>query len=95
MATRTKRPKRPKRWTETDKFAAHVGRNIAALGRRVGAEQPENIHLLVDVGEQIDIALADAVNRLREAAFTDGEIGRWMGGVTKQAVQQRFPREQA
>jgi hypothetical protein len=43
------------------------------------------------IARQVREHLAEVVPDLRTLGFTDGEIGSYLG-VTKQAVQKRFPR---
>lgn len=64
---------------------------VDALGRRVAAGDPDGLGLLRLVEMRVEDAFAAAVQGWRASGFTDGEIGRELG-VTRQAVQKRWPR---
>ncbi len=68
-------------------------RLVRAVGRRVAQDDPDDLAVLVDIGRAVDEALRVAVDGLRESGFTDAQIGRALGGVSRQAVGQRFPRQ--
>lgn len=71
--------------------AQGIIRQIGALGRRLALDDPEpGTSLLRDVTAAVDQAFATAVAGWREN-FSDAEIGRALD-VSKQAVQQRWPR---
>lgn len=81
----------PKARTDSE-LAGAIGRQIAALGRRLALDDPEpSYRLLAELRGAVESALAVAVAGWREHSFSDGEIGEALG-VTKQAVQQRWPR---
>jgi hypothetical protein len=82
---------RPRRGRETSDIADGVVRLIDALGRRVGEEDSE-LGQFARVREALDRAEAEAVNRLRSLGLSDALIGYELG-VSKQAVQKRWPRE--
>ncbi len=67
-------------------------RLVRAVGRRVAQDDPDDLAELVEIGRAVDEALRVAVDGLRESGFTDAQIGAALGGVTRQAVSQRFPR---
>jgi hypothetical protein len=71
--------------------AEAIGRMIGALGRRCAAADPDTGKLLRFLAGELDDAFAEAVAGWRAARFSDAQIGRELG-VTKQAVQQRWPR---
>lgn len=71
-----------------------ICRLVAALGRRCAGSDPDTATYLAMVRDQLDHAFAGAVQGWRAAGFSDGQIGRELG-VTKQAVQQRWPRRPA
>lgn len=54
---------------------------------------PDFAHLLTQVEDELAAAMKDAVTGWRSHGFSDSQIGRELG-VTKQAVQQRWPRKQ-
>lgn len=74
-----------------DDVADGVARMIGALGRRCAAADPDTAKLLRLLQEELDDAFTTAVAGWREAGISDAQIGRELG-VTKQAVQQRWPR---
>ena len=63
---------------------------VAALIRRVAAEDPESLLYLAELREQLDAGMAMAVPAMRENGATDDEIAR-VFGVTRQAVSKRWP----
>jgi transposase-like protein len=62
-----------------------------AIGNRADDGDVEDLALLLEVGEAYRRTLHRCVNGLRDAGYSDRDIGEFLG-VTKQAVQQRFPR---
>jgi hypothetical protein len=81
---------RRRRFRETPDVTEAVRRLIGAIGRRVGEEDPESLGLLIEVEAGVALAFADAVKALREAGFSDADIGRALG-TSRQAVNQRWP----
>lgn len=80
-------------YRETPEVSKAVVRLTKAIGRRVAADGiPEYLDELGAVERALHEAYATAVAGLRETGFSDAEIGRPLG-VTRQAVQQRWPRE--
>jgi hypothetical protein len=75
-----------------DEIAEAIGRMLRALGRRCADGDPDTAHLLRFLLGELDDAFADAVAGWRRSGFSDAQIGRELG-VTKQAVQQRWPRQ--
>lgn len=71
--------------------ASAIARQVRALGKRVGGADPDSAQLLTLVGCALDDAWAGAVAEWRATGFSDTEIGHELH-VTKQAVQQRWPR---
>lgn len=67
-------------------------RMVRALGRRAERGDPDTASLLRMVGGELELATARAVAGWRDAGFSDAAIGRELG-VTKQAVQKRWPRQ--
>ena len=76
---------------ETREVAAAAERMIRAVGERVGMEDPEGILYLSKLSQACDKAAARAVEGLRQGGHTDKAIGEALG-MTRQAVQQRWPR---
>lgn len=74
-----------------DEIAEAIGRMIRALGRRCATADPDTARLFVFLEGELADALGDAVVGWRAAGISDAQIGRELG-VTKQAVQQRWPR---
>ena len=83
--------KRPKSDTHV---ASAVKSMVRALGQRCSALDPDSGLYLVAVQDELDRAFATAVAGWRLSGFSDGQIGETLG-VTKQAVQKRFPRQPA
>lgn len=71
--------------------AEAIARMIGALGRRCADADPDTAALLRLLQTELDDAFALAVAGWRAAGASDAQIGRELG-VTKQAVQQRWPR---
>jgi hypothetical protein len=82
-------PKRPRRQVENDGYAAFVRRILRAYSRRVGDGDIEALVLMLGMAEEIDVAIAEAVNGLRAYGYSWAEIGSRVG-VTRQAAQQRW-----
>jgi DNA-directed RNA polymerase specialized sigma24 family protein len=83
------RPQRAER--DDEDIVQAVARLIAAVGRRASAADPDSAHWLRYLAGELDDAFAAAVAGWRLSGFSDAQIGRELG-VTKQAVQQRWPR---
>jgi hypothetical protein len=64
---------------------------VMALGRRVGEEDPGDLRYLDSLDSALAAARALAVDGLRRGGATDVQIGEALG-MTRQAVQQRWPR---
>lgn len=77
---------------EDDKIADAVVRMTRALGRRVAAGDPDAAVLFERLDGELRQAWSVAVAGWRSSGFSDGEIGAPLG-ITKQAVQQRWPRQ--
>lgn len=69
-----------------------IRRMISALGREVAAGDPEDLKRLRALKDHVDLELGKTVRAQREQGFTDVQIGTALG-MTRQAVQQRWPRE--
>jgi hypothetical protein len=82
-------PKRPRRQVENDEYGAFVRRVLRAYSRRVGDGDVEALALLVGLAEEIDAAMAEAVQGLRARGYSWAEIGSRLG-ISRQAAQQRW-----
>lgn len=72
-------------------LAEAIVRMTRALGARCASGDPDTAFYLNMVQQQLDAARSEAVAGWRRN-FSDGQIARELG-VTKQAVQKRWPRE--
>ena len=90
-AHESKKRARGRSYRETPEVADAVGRLILAVGKRVATEDDKDLEVLLDLEVQLRKAWSLAVAGLRRSNYTDGDIGAVLG-ITKQAVQQRWPR---
>jgi hypothetical protein len=81
--------KRPQRQVENDEYAAFARRVLQAYARRVGNGDVEALILPTSLAEEIDTAIARAVNGLRAFGYSWAEIGSRLG-ITRQAAQKRW-----
>jgi hypothetical protein len=65
---------------------------VRALGVRCASLDPDSAAFLLSVEDELESAFAAAVDGWRRSGFSDAQIGVCLRGVSKQAVQQRFPR---
>jgi hypothetical protein len=88
-----RRADRPER--ELPEHASGARRFVRALGRRVGDGDPYDLPELLAIHDAVDEALRVAVERLRERGYSDRAIGEGFpgGGISRQAVEQRWPRK--
>lgn len=84
-------PKRRNGHKEDSDIAAAVARLIRALGKRAATADPNTGADLKMLEAEIASAWATAIVGWRRSGFTDADIGAALG-VSKQAVQQRWPR---
>jgi hypothetical protein len=82
-------PNRPRRRVENDEYSAFVRRILRAYSRRVGGGDIEALALMLDLAEEIDSAIAEAVKGLRTCGYSWAKIGSRLG-ITRQAAQQRW-----
>ena len=82
-------PKRPRRQVENDEYAAFVRRILRACSRRVGDGDVEALALMLGLAEEIDTAIAEAVEGLGAYGYFWASIGARLG-ITRQAAQQRW-----
>jgi predicted nucleotidyltransferase len=80
-------------YKETNNVAGGVCRQIKAVGERVAQEDPEDLLALQQIEQALDRAWSTAVTGLRATGYTDRDIGKVLGGITKQSVAERWPRE--
>jgi hypothetical protein len=91
-ALSAKRARRAKQPRSDEDIVDAVLRMVRAIGRRAATADPDHARLLRLVDEELAEAWRRAVAGWRADGFSDAQIGREIG-VTKQAVQQRFPRD--
>ena len=82
-------PKRRKRITENDDYAAFARRVIAAYSRRVAAGDIDALTAMARLADDLDHAIGDAISGLRARGYSWAEIGTRLG-ITRQAAQQRW-----
>ena len=82
-----------RRYRETPEVVAGIRRQIRAVGRRIATEDPADLRFLLDLERELQRAWRIAVVGIRGAGFTDREIGEILG-TSRQAVEQRWPRDQ-
>jgi len=78
-------------YRETPDVVKATRRLILAVGKRVAVEDPDDLRFLSQLEHGLDQAWGLAVAGLRRSGYTDGQIGDQLG-ITKQAVQKRWPR---
>lgn len=76
---------------ETSDVAGAAVRMVRALGKRAGQEDPEDLRELLRVRAELDAAMGAAIEGLRAGGHNDIAIGEVLG-MSRQAVQQRWPR---
>jgi hypothetical protein len=83
-------PKRLRPVVENDTYAAFTRRILAAYGRRIGrAGDVDALAELVELGDDIETAIQDAVTGLRGHGYSWAEIAVRLG-ISRQAAQQRW-----
>ena len=82
---------RGRRYRETPDVSDAVGRLILTVHRRVATEDPPDLRYLLDLEAKLAEAMSVAVAGQRASGYSDADIGAALG-VTRQAIQQRFPR---
>lgn len=86
-----KRDQKPRPYRDTADVAEAVERLIRTVGKRCATEDADALKNLVALEASLAEAWAIAIAGIRESGATDAQIGRELG-VTRQAVQQRWPR---
>jgi hypothetical protein len=82
--------RRPRPVVENDAYTAFTRRVLAAHGRRIGRDgDVDALAQLVNLGDDIETAVQDAVTGLRGYGYSWAEIARRLG-ITRQAAQQRW-----
>ncbi|SRR6266581_9185245 len=79
----------PRYVVENPAFAAFARRVIRAHSRRVAAGDVEALADLVNLSDQLDIAISDAVKGLHDFGYSWSEIGSRLG-MSKQAAHKRW-----
>lgn len=82
-------PKRRRRITENDEYAAFLRRVIRAYSRRVARGDIDALTDMTTLAADLDQAIGDAVTGLRAKGYSWAEIGLRLG-ITRQAAQQRW-----
>jgi hypothetical protein len=82
-------PKRARRVTENDDYAAFARRIVRAYARRVATGDVEALTAMLGLSADLDAAIGQAVTGLRACGYSWGDIGARLG-VTRQAAQQRW-----
>lgn len=78
-------------YRDTSDVTEAVERLIRTVGKRCAMEDPDALMNLVALEGALGEAWEIAIVGIRDSGATDAEIGRELG-VTRQAVQQRWPR---
>jgi hypothetical protein len=74
---------------ENDECAAFTRRIVRAYGRRVGAGDVEALTSMVNLANELETAIQDAVIGLRRFGYSWTEIGDRLG-ISRQAARQRW-----
>ena len=86
-------PKRRRRVTENDEYAAFLRRAIRAYSRRVASGDIDAIAGMTALADDLDAAIRGAITGLRAQGYSWADIGARLG-ITRQAAQQRWGGEQ-
>jgi hypothetical protein len=82
-------PKRRRRITENDEYAAFLRRAIRAYSRRIARGDIDALTDMTTLAADLDQAISEAVTGLRAHGYSWAEIGLRLG-ITRQAAQQRW-----
>lgn len=89
MSVKGRLTRRPRREREIPEFADMVSRMLRAHGRRVADADPEDLGSLLELRDELELAIAKAVWGQRANGFSWAQIARGLG-TTRQAAQQRY-----
>ena len=83
-------PKRRKRVTENDEYAAFLTRALRAYSRRIASGDIDALTAMATLAADLDHAMSEAITELRARhGYSWAEIGTRLG-ITRQAAQQRW-----
>jgi hypothetical protein len=82
-------PKRRRKVTENDDYAAFLRRAIRAYSRRVAIGDIDAITDMAALAADFDAAIREAITGLRERGYSWAEIAARLG-ITRQGAQQRW-----
>jgi len=85
-------PKRRRPVTENSDYAAFARRIVRAYSRRVATGDVESLAHLINLSDDINNAIQQAVNGLLATGYSWADIGTRLG-ITRQAAQQRWGRQ--
>lgn len=84
-------PKRRRLVTENAEYAKFARRILRLYSSRIATGDVESLTHLINLADDINDAIQQAVNGLRAAGYSWAEIGSRLG-ITRQAAQQRWGR---
>ena len=83
-------PKRRKRVTENDEYAAFLTRALRAYSRRIANGDIDALTVMATLATDLDHAMTEAITELRARhGYSWADIGTRLG-ITRQAAQQRW-----
>ena len=83
-------PKRRKRVTENDEYAAFLTRALRAYKRRIASGDIDALTAMATLATDLDHAMNEAITELRARhGYSWADIGTRLG-ITRQAAQQRW-----
>jgi len=82
-------PNRRRRSVENDEYGEFIRRILRAYSRHVANDDVEALSLMTGLADELDGAIAQAVQGLRTHGYSWAEIGA-RRGITRQAAQQRW-----
>lgn len=85
---------RKRSYRETPELTSAVARMIRAIGARCAEDDADTLLLLRELETALEQAWATAIAGMRAAGHSDRVIAGELG-VTRQAVEQRWPRARA
>ena len=88
--SRSLTPKRRRRVTENDDYAAFLQRVIRAYSRRIASGDIDALTGMTGLSADLDAAIGEAITALRSRhGYSWADIGRRLG-ITRQAAQKRW-----